>query len=269
MRRTRNSTPRHIASAVWKSGWCSTRRMAADNASSTRPISASWRESREGWMKGPTRRRISASTEASSASGAAGRPTRRAKSDSRAWPTSVPRARRGGGGSGSSPPQASTCLAARSKLARLPRLRRRVRSSPNRSRLSASWSGWKSSIAPISTSTVPPSSSIGRLSLRPMRAMTSSRLSTSTLIGLRLARASPVSRRPALARPEKSPSRARRNFCPAVAGRAGRFRRPKLTAYSMLALRIGFEIIPVALVQANHGVRPRQSGLRGSGHEKG
>src|SRR5271168_4022314 len=51
IRRTRNSTPRQIASAVWKSGWCSTRRIAADSASSTRATNASCGASRRRWQR--------------------------------------------------------------------------------------------------------------------------------------------------------------------------------------------------------------------------
>ena len=82
----------------------------------------------------------------------------------------------------------------------------------------------------MGTVTAPPSSASGSASDSCMRSMTWSKLSTSTLIGLRAASAAPVSSLPALARPEKSPSRARRNFAPADAARGARLMLPKLTS---------------------------------------
>jgi hypothetical protein len=85
--------------------------------------------------------------------------------------------------------------------------------------LSKSSSGWKSSIDPISTSTVcsesPTPGTVNPLSGKateiPIRSITSSRLSTSTLIGFALANEAPASDLPAIARPEKSPNNAIRN----------------------------------------------------------
>ena len=179
------------------------------------------------------------STEASAVSDVPLRPLSRAKSDSlRSVATVAPAALRGNGGSASSPLHDSTSLAARSKPALLPRLRLSVRSSPNSSTFSTIWSGWKSSIEPIGTATVPSPPSSDRFSASFIRASTSSRLSTSTLIGLRRASASPVSARPALARPEKSPSKARRNFTPGTTARGLPGRLPKLTLYCMLCSRL-------------------------------
>ena len=53
-RRTSRSIDRHRASVVWKSGWCSTRRIVSEMAESTAAIRASWRGSLAGTTYGAT-----------------------------------------------------------------------------------------------------------------------------------------------------------------------------------------------------------------------